>query len=127
MPFGRREDPIAQTQLDGLNTFLSGGGAYEKKQPPTDEAEEEDIDFLIDELESVGDMHDIEELSDDSQSISAVPDELLGTNPICGLTDGEVVVRRKRYGLNKMKEEKENHFIKFLSFFVGPIQFVMEV
>lgn len=26
-----------------------------------------------------------------------------------------------------MKEEKENHFLKFLGFFVGPIQFVMEV
>lgn len=26
-----------------------------------------------------------------------------------------------------MKEEKENLLLKFLSFFVGPIQFVMEV
>jgi hypothetical protein len=26
-----------------------------------------------------------------------------------------------------MKEEKENMILKFLSYFVGPIQFVMEV
>ena len=32
-----------------------------------------------------------------------------------------------RYGLNQMKEEKENLILKFLGYFVGPIQFVMEV
>ncbi len=30
-----------------------------------------------------------------------------------------------RYGLNQMKEEKENLILKFFGYFVGPIQFVM--
>jgi hypothetical protein len=29
--------------------------------------------------------------------------------------------------MNQMKEEKENLILKFLGFFIGPIQFVMEV
>jgi H+-transporting ATPase len=29
--------------------------------------------------------------------------------------------------MNQMKEEKENLILKFLGYFVGPIQFVMEV
>ena len=42
------------------------------------------------------------------------------------LTEQEVQQRKKKYGLNQMKEEKENLFFKFLGYFVGPIQFVME-
>lgn len=44
-----------------------------------------------------------------------------------GLTSEEVLVRRRKYGLNQMKEEKENLILKFFGYFVGPIQFVMEV
>ena len=44
-----------------------------------------------------------------------------------GLTEQEVQARRRKYGLNQMKEEKENLILKFFSYFVGPIQFVMEV
>lgn len=49
------------------------------------------------------------------------------TDTRVGLTSEEVLQRRKKYGLNQMKEEKENLILKFLGFFVGPIQFVMEV
>ena len=49
------------------------------------------------------------------------------TDTRVGLTSEEVLQRRKKYGLNQMKEEKENMILKFFSYFVGPIQFVMEV
>ena len=109
----------------------------EKQLPPTkaeegvnvgEEDEDEDIDALIEELESQDANHDAEE-EDTTQPGGArpVPEELLQTDPRMGLTNEEIDRRRKKYGLNQMKEEKENLLLKFLSYFVGPIQFVMEV
>ncbi|KAL1954845.1 hypothetical protein VTO42DRAFT_533 [Malbranchea cinnamomea] len=99
----------------------------EKKQPvPDDDEEEEDMDALIEELESHDGHIDEEEDETEPGGARPVPEELLRTDTRVGLTDQEVLVRRKKYGLNQMKEEKENHILKFLSFFVGPIQFVME-
>ena len=57
----------------------------------------------------------------------SVPEELLQTDTCVGLIEPEVVARRKKYGLNQMRVEKENLLLKFLGYFVGPIQFVMEV
>lgn len=103
---------------------------YEKRDLPDlpDDDDDEDIDALIDDLES----HDGRPEEEDEASIEPggarpVPEELLQTNPEYGLSDSEVAARRKKYGLNQMKEEKENSVLKFLSYFVGPIQFVMEV
>ncbi len=56
-----------------------------------------------------------------------IPEDMLQTDTRVGLTSDEVLQRRRKYGLNQMKEEKENMILKFLGFFVGPIQFVMEV
>lgn len=109
----------------------------EKQLPPTEaeggtnvaeEDEDEDIDALIEELESQDANQDAEE-EDTAQPGGAkpVPEELLQTDPRMGLTNEEIDRRRKKYGLNQMKEEKENLLLKFLSYFVGPIQFVMEV
>jgi magnesium-transporting ATPase (P-type) len=56
-----------------------------------------------------------------------IPEDMLQTDTRVGLTSEEVIQRRRKYGLNQMKEEKENMILKFLGFFVGPIQFVMEV
>lgn len=91
--------------------------------------EDEDIDQLVLELQShqgLGD-EDNDILSDEeTASFVQVPDELLQTDPATGLTDDEVLRRRKKYGLNQMAEGQENMILKFLMFFVGPIQFVME-
>ncbi|KAE8152453.1 hypothetical protein BDV25DRAFT_137902 [Aspergillus avenaceus] len=105
--------------------------ASPEKQPfPNHDNEDEDveeIDALIDELESNDGHIEVEDSEQiDSDSAQSIPDELLQTDPIIGLTDSEVQLRRKKYGLNQMKREKENLILKFLSYFVGPVQFVME-
>ncbi|KAI5279609.1 plasma membrane H+-ATPase [Ascosphaera aggregata] len=93
-----------------------------------DEDEDEDMDALIAELESDDGHLDDEDddAGDDPSTARPVPEELLNTDTRMGLTDAEVTARRKKYGLNQMKEEKENMILKFCMFFVGPIQFVME-
>lgn len=94
-----------------------------------DDGEDEDMDALIEELESDDGNND--EVADEAE-VSAgterfIPEDQLQTDPRVGLTESEVQFRRKKYGLNQMKEEKENSILKFLGFFIGPIQFVMEV
>lgn len=89
--------------------------------------EEEDMDALIEELESQ-DPEDaiVEEDFSDPYGARPVPEELLNTDTRVGLAEVEVAARRKKFGLNQMKEEKQNLILKFLGYFVGPIQFVME-
>ncbi|SCU87460.1 LAMI_0D06150g1_1 [Lachancea mirantina] len=93
-----------------------------------DDDEDEDIDALIDELQSHhGDVEDDESDTEHAAGEARpVPEELLQTDPSYGLTSDEVTRRRKKYGLNQMAEENESLVIKFLMFFIGPIQFVME-
>lgn len=99
----------------------------EKIEKNVSDDEDEDIDQLILDLQS---HHgDLDEEDDDAEiegSFKAVPEELLKTDPTTGLTADEVTRRRKKYGLNQMSEDKENLVLKFVMFFVGPIQFVME-
>jgi H+-transporting ATPase len=125
-----------------LDMNIESGNFDEKRaQPPTeavppkkdasaeDEEEDEDIDALIEDLESE-DGHAFEEEEEETSPSTGgrvVPDDMLQTDSRLGLTEAEVVARRRKYGLNQMKEEKENLVLKFLGFFVGPIQFVMEV
>ncbi|KAJ9654846.1 plasma membrane H+-ATPase [Neophaeococcomyces mojaviensis] len=100
----------------------------EKQEAPfnkQDDSEDEDLDALIEELESTEPDAEMEE-EIEALGVRSVPEELLQTDTKWGLTEPEVVQRRKKYGLNQMKEEKENLALKFLMFFVGPIQFVME-
>lgn len=109
-----------------------GHGPIDEKNPegiPLGEEDDEDIDQLIDDLESQ-DGHD--EAVDDEEAVAGssarpVPEDILQTDTRTGLTSAEVEQRRRKYGLNQMKEEKENLILKFLFYFVGPIQFVMEV
>lgn len=125
-----------------LDTNIESGNFDEKRaQPPTEavppkkdapaeeEEEDEDIDALIEDLESEdGHAFDEEEEEETNPATGrVVPEDMLDTDSRLGLTESEVVARRRKYGLNQMKEEKENLVLKFLGFFIGPIQFVMEV
>ncbi|KAH6622868.1 hypothetical protein F5144DRAFT_605408 [Chaetomium tenue] len=124
------------TGAPALSTDIESGKFDEKaphhpvpaaKAPLEEEEEDEDIDALIDDLES-HDGHDQFEEEEDVSPGGArvVPEDMLQTDTRVGLTSDEVTQRRRKYGLNQMKEEKENLLLKFLGFFVGPIQFVME-
>ncbi|CEP60475.1 H(+)-exporting P2-type ATPase PMA1 LALA0_S01e11760g [Lachancea lanzarotensis] len=101
----------------------------EKPAAPVESDEEDDIDALIDELQSHHGGDDEEE--EEEEKVAAgqarvIPEEMLQTDPSRGLSSDEVTKRRKRYGLNQMAEENESLIVKFLGFFIGPIQFVME-
>ena len=123
---------------DHLNTNIESGDFEEKDHPAMmekhymgheDDEEDEDMDALIDELESQ-DGHQEEEEGEAESTPGGgrvVPEDQLQTDTRVGLTEFEVLARRKKYGMNQMKEEKENLILKFLGYFIGPIQFVMEV
>ena len=64
---------------------------------------------------------------EEQDGVSAVPDHLLATDIVLGLTENEVQARRKAWGYNVMKAEKTNKVLEFIKYFIGPIQFVMEV
>mmetsp|Transcript_3918 Transcript_3918/g.3801 ORF Transcript_3918/g.3801 Transcript_3918/m.3801 type:complete len:896 (+) Transcript_3918:138-2825(+) len=98
----------------------------EKVDKNVSDDEDEDIDQLILDLQSNKGLDDEEDDVVDDATFKAVPEELLKTDPTTGLTADEVTKRRKKYGLNQMSEDKENLVLKFIMFFVGPIQFVME-
>lgn len=131
VPYGISISPIPGGRFADLtekNQFIGEGSDVKKSSEDDADDSEDNMDALIEDLESHDGRADEEyEASDDFDSAGAVPDELLQTNTRTGLTDSEVLARRKKYGLNQMKEETENLFLKFLSYFVGPIQFVMEV
>ena len=133
-------NPVAHAHGHGGNdaptvtTNIPSGGLDQEKieekptegQPIEDE-QDEDIDALIDELESVAGDDPEEDDPSSGHSSRPIPDEILNTDTRIGLTNQMVEVRRRRYGMNQMREEKENLVLKFFMYFVGPIQFVMEV
>jgi H+-transporting ATPase len=51
----------------------------------------------------------------------AVPDEWLSTDISQGISERDVEPHRKRFGWNEIATEKENMWLKFLSYFQGPI------
>lgn len=125
------------TSLDKPTTLDVNNGLVEEKPDSTaptqvaienDEEDEKDIDSLIEELQSVDGFADLKLLeSNHTGGRHPVSDELLHTDSNTGLSTNEALLRRKKFGLNEMKEGKENLIFKFLWFFVGPVQFVMEV
>jgi H+-transporting ATPase len=50
-----------------------------------------------------------------------VPEEWLEVDIRNGITRSEVESRRRKFGWNEIMTEKENMFLKFLSYFQGPI------
>jgi H+-transporting ATPase len=124
---------VPSGQLDEKKDHAAEGES--KELPPKaaaaegeeEEDEDEDIDALIEELESEDANIDNDD-EDETQPGGARPvsEDLLQTDTRTGLTSSEVLTRRKKFGLNQMKEEKENLILKFMMYFVGPIQFVME-
>lgn len=50
-----------------------------------------------------------------------VPEDWLNADIRQGITNSDVESRRKKFGWNEISTDKENLFIKFLTFFTGPI------
>ncbi len=94
-----------------INTEIPAGGFDEKagpvaEAPPAkpkveDEEEDEDIDALIEDLESHdghgGADDDEEEEEADMHGARITPEDMLQTDTRIGLTEHEVVARRRRY------------------------------
>ncbi|GAO46368.1 plasma membrane ATPase [Saitoella complicata NRRL Y-17804] len=123
---GEYAAPVAAVETEKVYEAPAAAPAP-KATAGDEEDEDEDIDALIDDLESQdgGELEEEEEEGDGMEA-KPTPEEFLQTSTRTGLTSSEVENRRKRFGLNQMAEEKENLVKKFLMFFVGPIQFVME-
>lgn len=126
---------VPSGQFDGLHDpekadhYDSSKTSTPEKKETVDEDDDEDenMDALIDDLESQDGQAVDEEEEIEAGGARPVAEELLQTSTTQGLSQAEVIARRRKFGLNQMKEEKENLFLKFLGYFVGPIQFVMEV
>jgi hypothetical protein len=90
--------------------------------------EECNIDAVLEHYDTEKIEEVVEDTSDDLLgAMKPIPENMLQTDINIGLSQTDVDLRLKKYGLNQMKEEKENQLLKFVMFFVGPIQFVMEV
>lgn len=53
--------------------------------------------------------------------------DILLTNPHQGLSLEQVAERLQTYGKNELVEVRQNRFLKFLGYFVGPIAFLIQL
>ncbi|KAK1979998.1 plasma-membrane proton-efflux P-type ATPase [Colletotrichum cereale] len=117
--------PIESHKFDEKERPVDASPANPKVE--ADDEEDEDMDALIEDLESQDGHVDEEEEEEGTPGMGrVVPEEQLQTDTRLGLTEQEVLNRRRKWGRNEMAEQKENLILKFFMFFVGPIQFVME-
>ena len=122
--------PVDRNSLDLREALATiqpplSGSSSEKRPENTNEIAE--FDKLLEEIESDDEDEDKSEKDDLGLDQTSVPENLLQTDVIHGLSENEVKDRRSTYGLNQLKEHRRSHIKEFLTFFVGPIQFVMEV
>lgn len=115
--------------LDGIEDGLSSTIAEFPHGNISNDDAEINLEKIVEELQS-DDEEENEDLLEEDATFSntpvSVPEALLQTDFNYGLTMEEVALRQKKFGYNRMEEEKQNMWLKFLTFFVGPVQFVME-
>ncbi len=67
---------------------------------------------------------------DGGRDLSKIPLEELQSKlnaSLAGLSQSEVEARLAQYGYNELSEEEANPFLKFLSYFWGPIPWMIEI
>lgn len=114
-------------QASSKDVLLSGTPYTTITQAKPLDDDDEDINALIESLESDTEVELEERQVSNTHEPRPIPEEILQTDPSTGLSQEEAIARRKKYGFNKLKEEKKNLYLQFLSYFLGPVQFVMEV
>ena len=123
--------PVDKESLDlreALATIQPSQPDSNSEKRPENTNDIEEFDKLLEEIESEDEEEDKSEKDDlGLEAQTSVPENLLQTDVIRGLSESEVKDRRSTYGLNQLKEHRRSHIKEFLMFFVGPIQFVMEV
>ena len=77
-------------------------------------------------MEKKSDTGDKSTTKKDKKTLDALISEL-GVSPEQGLSDSEAESRRSKYGYNELTEEKTNAVLKFLTYFWGPIPWMIEV
>ncbi|EAU35287.1 plasma membrane ATPase [Aspergillus terreus NIH2624] len=113
-------------QASSKDVLLSGTPYTTITQAKPLDDDDEDINALIESLESDTEVELEERQVSNTHEPRPIPEEILQTDPSTGLSQEEAIARRKKYGFNKLKEEKKNLYLQFLSYFLGPVQFVME-
>lgn len=99
-----------------------------KEEEGLSTVDEDRLDALIAELEEEdGKEPDPEVLTIGPGADRPIPAILLETSLTTGLTDVEVTGLRRKYGWNRLNEQKKSNIVKFFKLFVGSVQFVMEV
>ncbi|EPQ51384.1 plasma-membrane proton-e [Gloeophyllum trabeum ATCC 11539] len=63
----------------------------------------------------------------DAEGTKKVPQSWLETDMLKGLSEPEISNRRNRFGYNELESPRENPILKFISYFRGPILYVMEL
>lgn len=123
--------PVDRNPLDlkeALTDIQPSQRDSSSERRPENTNEIEEFEKLLEEIESDDEDEDKSGKEDlGLEAPTSAPDHLLQTDVIHGLSEGEVKDRRSTYGFNQLKEHKRSHIKQFLMFFVGPIQFVMEV
>ena len=135
-PKGVKDENRKSTHLQTLTTekLTLARTVSSSAYPPTPESTNHALPKgnSLDDLLAALDAGDDEEqpVEEEISALGAskkIPDEYLHTDLTTGLYELEITQRRREYGWNQMREENRSHIKRFLMFFVGPIQFVMEV
>ena len=58
--------------------------------------------------------------------LTTIPTDILATDPRHGLTAEQALARIAEYGLNEIQEHKPSRLLKFLSYFMGSIAYLIE-
>ncbi|CAG8547823.1 15575_t:CDS:10, partial [Dentiscutata heterogama] len=112
------DSSVSKTSTNMLNRNESGDVVQEKSNSDQDKKEDKKEDNKEGELP--------EKINEKDEDLSSI-EQYLQTDPKTGLTTEEAQTRLDQFGRNEITETKPNLFLKFLSYFRGPIAYLIEV